>query len=757
MDLPGLQEPVEVVFDQRAVPHIFAESLKDACYVQGYLVARDRLWQMDISTRATAGRLAEVLGENALPRDRRQRRKGILLAAERSLAAWKASTEEMALLEAYTDGANAYINSLLPSQYPLEFKLLGYEPEPWTPLKTVLFFKSMEETLCARADDLGTTNARQFLGDSLFQWLYPEYNPKQSPVIPTSVEWAFEPQPVEGGREELPASPPMMSTLIPHEPLPQPPPFVGSNNWAVAGSKTASGKPILCNDPHLRLSLPSIWYELQIHTPELNAYGVALPGVPGLIIGFNENTAWGVTNVGHDVLDWYRIDWADEAKETYQYGDGTKAVRKVVEVIQVRGRREPVRDTVLYTEWGPVVHQDPEHPYHDMAMHWLASEEISPRPFYELGTFLRLAKSKGLKDYREALQGYHSPAQNFAFASREGDIALRVNGRLPLRERQEGRFVQDGSRPEADWNGFIPFEHLPRVVNPQRGFISSANQHSTGQDYPYYYHGSFDDYRGRYLNRRLNAMDDIELEDMQALQLDNYSIKAEEAAPLLLGLLDSTGADSLRNHPAVENLRRWDYRFEAEAKAPVLFEEWLSAAYRLTFDELLALSDSVSVQMPQTWRFLALLEESPGHRLFDVQKTAALETAREVVSQALSVALENYESQSWRTYLRPRIGHLGRIKAFMRDSLPTGGYRDALNAISGPKGPSWRMVVQLGESPEAYGVYPGGASGNPGSPYYDLMVDDWAAGRYHPLHLMSRPEDKSVEPIYTWKLKPEAE
>jgi len=755
-DLPGLKAPAEVVFDERGVPHVFASSMEDLCYLQGYLIARDRLWQMDISVRATAGRLAEVMGERVLERDRNQRRKGLLTAAERALQLWEKTSEEWAFIQAYTAGVNDYIDNLPAAKYPIEFKLLGYEPEPWTPLHTAVVFKSMAETLSARHKDLQATHTRQLLGDSLFQFLYPERNPMQSPIVPAGVNWDFDPVPVAQPPARPADSEPMMSALMPHDPLPQPPPFVGSNSWAVAASKTAAGNPIFCNDPHLPLTLPSIWYEMQLQAPGINTYGVALPGVPGLLIGFNENVAWGETNVGQDVLDWYRIDWTDSSREAYRWGEQTKPVEKVVEVIQVRGREEPVLDTVRYTEWGPVVYEDPAHPYYDLAMYWLAMYPTAERDFFELGTFFRLMKAEGLPDYLEALKGFENPAQNFTFASKGGDIAITVNGKLPLKNKPQGRFVQDGSKPANAWGGFIPHEHLPRSINPERGFVSSANQRSTGPDYPYYYNGYFDDYRGRYLNRKLEEMEQITAEDLQALQLDNYSLEAEEGATLLLQLLDSTDTQ-LRSHPAVQQLREWDFRFEADAEAPTLYERWMEAAFRQTFDELP--SDGAAARKtlePETWRFLALLKDTPAHPIFDDQDTEIVEDAASIVRRALEgILTQDYEPQAWNDYSAPFIGHLGRISAFARNDLPVGGYHNALNAIKGSKGPSWRMVVELGASPSAIGVYPGGPSGNPGSPFYDNTVDDWANGKYHPLYLMDSPADERVVPLYQFNFEPE--
>lgn len=737
-----LSGEVRVVFDERLVPHIFAANLKDASFVQGYITAKYRLWQMDISTRSVAGRLSEVLGERLLGRDKNQRRKGLVFAAENALASWKRNPEEIQLVEAYSDGVNAYIETLKPYQYPLEFKILNYQPEPWTPLKSALFFKNMAETLCSRNYDLQTTNARNALGTDLFDFLYPEYNPKQSPVIPTEVKYAFDTISVN-----RPSTPPtMIGGVFPFDALPQPSEFLGSNNWAVSGDKTASGKPILCNDPHLGLTLPSIWYEIQLHTPEVNSYGVSLPAVPGILIGFNEYIAWGMTNVGQDVLDWYQIKWTDETKKKYLVDGQELEVEEMVEIIKVRGKKESVLDTVKYTVWGPIVYESKDSPYRDLAMRWVAHDLPKEKAAYEIGVFNKLIQSKNYDDYREAINNYDSPAQNFVFASKEGDIAMTVGGKFPLKRNQQGRFIQDGSLSDNAWQGFIPKSQIPRVVNPIRGFVASANQHSTDQSYPYYYVGGFDDYRGRYINQTLEKMENITVEDMMALQNDNHSLEAAEMLPLLLELLSTNQLDKAALE-LLEQLKQWDYSFDMDELAPAAFVEWSGKVYELTFDEIYALRDSFPVAFPETWRLIELLDTVPGHPIFDRQSTNERENAKDIVKKAFVEMWEDSKNDfskagfNWDRYKKTRIAHLGRIPGLTVSDFSVGGYRNAPNAIQRGFGPSWRMIVELGPEVKAYGVYPGGQSGHPGSKYYDQMINQWAAGEYNSLNFMKTPED----------------
>jgi len=733
IDLPGIKEKVEVVFDERLVPHIFAANHYDACYAQGYITAKYRLWQMDFITRAAAGRLSEVVGEKTLERDRLQRRKGMTLAAERTLKAWSDNSEEMPFIEAYTAGVNDYIASLKPADYPLEFKLLDYAPEPWSTFKTALAAKSMAETLCFRNDDLQSTNVLRMLGDSLYKDLFPDYPPGQTPVIPADTPWPFTPV---TPHQTAPAPPPYGDLI--RFALPNPPPFIGSNNWAVAGKKTTTGHPILCNDPHLGLSLPSIWYEIHMNTSECNVYGVSFPGTPGILIGFNDYIAWGETNVSHDVLDWYTLTWVDEAKTEYLLDGKPRKVEYRIEEIKVKGRQAPLLDTIKFTAWGPVVYPDPASPYHDMAMHWLSVDMPENQDFHEVGVFHRLMCGHNYEDYYQALSGLSSPAQNFVFASSQGDIAMTVNGKFPIKADQQGRFLQQGDQSANGWQGFIPYEQIPRVKNPAQGYVASANQHSVAPDYPYYYNGGFDMYRGRLINRLLSENKKFSPSDMMAMQNNTYSIQAEEGLPALMSALDTSSLTPIQKD-MWNDLRGWNFYFDKNKKTPAVFYRWLTRSYKDTFDEWYTSPDSNYLDYPDMWRFVALLKDSPTHTLFDQAATGKREQARDIVTQAfqaISAELADVyhdDAFDWRSEKAVRIGHLAGIDAFSQLNVDIGGHSDAINAVKKSFGPSWRMVVSLGPEVKAWGVYPGGQSGNPGSPYYDSMVGQWAQGNYNEL------------------------
>lgn len=773
--LPGLKGKVEVVYDDLLVPHIFAENQVDAARIQGYVTAQHRLWQMDITARKAGGRLSEVLGPKTLRMDRLERRKGMVYAAENDLIGWNKSQKTMELLQAYTDGVNAWVNQMTPADWPIEFKLLNYAPEPWTPLKVALVTEAMAETLCAREDDVESTNALALLGGKTFNYLYPEWNPKQQPVIPDTGQWAnIHPVLPPAVVIDSSASLGLLEPQTPQEePYQQDAPIVGSNNWALSGQKTKSGNPILCNDPHLNLTLPSIWFQVQIHTPEANTYGVSLPGVPGIVIGFNENIAWGMTNVSHDVADWYKIHWTNAERTKYRLDNEEKNVQFRIEEIGVKGQ-DVVRDTVRYTVFGPVSYDfEPENPLRDCALRWVA-HDVPERSAFEV--FLGIDTGKNYDDYKAALPGYDAPAQNFVFASRSGDIAIQVQGKYPIRGPEQGRFVQEGDLWANAWHGFIPQELVPSMKNPGRGFVFSANQHSTPPTYPYYYLGNFEDWRSRRIYNRLEAMSGATADSMKTMQLDNFSQRAADALPVMLRLLDRTQLDAEGQQMAKE-LESWNFRYDANLLAPTLFESWFDSCYTATWDEISALEKSgksplqtddlagaknqkVQMLYPDAWRFVEMIQTDSASVFFDHPATPFRETARDIILESFKLTEAYFHNNpdkkvAFGEYKGFALKHLGQIDAFSRLDLKLGGHRTAPNAISKTNGPSWRMIVELGDAVHALGVYPGGQSGNPGSRFYDNMVDTWASGNYYDLLFLKSPEEAPDRMLGKQTFKPQ--
>lgn len=743
IDLPGLNQASQVVYDERGVPHIFAPSLTDLSYLQGFVTAKDRLWQMEFQVMAASGRLTEIVGAGAEDRvlnmDRGMRRKGMVYGAEKSLEQINQHPETKRAIESYTAGINAYIQSLEPGQLPLEYKLLNYQPEAWTPLKTCLLVKYMAHNLSFRGNEVAHTHALQRWGQEWFDLLYPEFPYLDDPIIPAETQYNRR---IAVPPPELP-TPYAPDSLLISQLLPDPPRDLGSNNWAVAGKKSSTGRPLLANDPHLGLNLPSIWYEIQLHTPQFNVYGVSLPGSPGVAIGFNDSIAWGVTNAGVDVIDYYKIEFQNASKESYRYDDKWLPAKEVVETYLLKGGEERY-DTVYYTHHGPVLYDENfgDSPV-PMAIHWQAHE-----PSNELLTYLNLMRADNYADYEQAIATYSCPAQNFVFASASGDIAMWQMGKYVNRWDQQGRFVLDGTRPEHDWADFIPWQQHPHQFNPYRGFVSSANQHPTSPLYPYYYNGRFATYRGRRINQLLSEDDTVTLKDMQRFQLDNYSVMAADVLPLMLTELDTLGLTNMQNR-ALQALKNWDYQYERDLVTPTLFEKWWRDLFLLIWQDEFN-DPNIALRWPSSSTTAGLLRDSVQFRFYQTPQDTSLDQRNELISRSFRTAIDTLVSRYpdendwvWGKRKTTDIRHLSRqIPSFSRLGIPTDGNGEILNATGRSHGPSWRMVVALGPTPEAYGVYPGGQNGNPGSPDYDAFVDDWAAGKYYRLWYMRDASDR---------------
>ena len=747
LQFSSLKGPVEVVLDERMVPHIFASNLEDASFVQGFITAKLRLWQMEFQTHAAAGRLTEVFGttvqvrQRLIQMDKKTRRIGIPLSAERAIEEWK-KHPEYAVIQAYSDGINAFIDQLSYKELPLMYKLQDYRPERWTPLKTALLLKSMGRTLTSRSNDFGLTNVFNYLQDSSwFESLYAPYFDEQSPIILDSVK-IDRPILVDQSRPIKIFNGYFSEENDQHTASKG----LGSNNWAVSGAKTKKGHPILCNDPHLSMNLPALWFEIQIHTPETNTYGVSLPGAPGIISGFNEDIAWGVTNVGHDVQDIYALRWKDSTKKEYWFDGVYRPISYRVEEIQIRGGA-PIFDSIPMTHFGPVAYQDT---HTDYVLRWILHD-----PSSEPLTFLKLMHAKDHADYLDALRHFSCPAQNIVFASRSGDIAIRTQGKLPLRKKDQGKFIQEGTSSDQFWPGYIPFEHIPSELNPERGFVGSANQHSIHPDqYPYDYYGYFEDYRGRYLNRRLAEMNDIQIEDMMALQNDAYSLKAEDFISVIKEHLPSgqLSKDALEVWHKFEN---WDFIYSYDSKEATLFERWFNRFYYSVYDELDASNLPVALQgspivYPEDYQLFNILKRDHLNPIFDKVSTEKKESLADLLVDVFeTIARQTDTIPIWAVQRNTRVEHLAKVDAFSTKIQSSDGHGSTLNAVKSRPGPSWRMIVELADTVSAYCIFPGGQSENPGSPFSDNMIPNWEAGRYDTAHFMhSFNPDESSRLVY---------
>lgn len=750
--IPGLQEPVSIVYDSLLIPHIFAKNNNDLYLAQGYVTAMHRLWQMEFQTHAAAGRVSEIVaGDAILDYDRRQRRLGMTYGAVKALDAME---QHPAVIQ-YTKGVNAYIQSLRYVDLPFEYKLLDYKPEPWTPLKCALLLKNMAQTLNFGDKDIEMTNALKLFGKEMVDLLYPDNEHVGDPIVDKPGQWNFAPVALNDTPPALP------DELIGISKPPPPDPTIGSNNWAVSGSKTYTGYPMLAGDPHLQLNLPSIWYAIQLNAPGINAMGASLPGVPTITIGFNDSIAWSVTNAQRDLVDWYKITFKDKTRDQYLLDGKWVNSRKVIERITVRGG-PTFYDTVVYTHWGPVVYDHSFHAGNELngyALRWIAHDASE-----EINAFYRLNRAKNHAEFSEALNYFSMPAQNFAFASVAGDIAMRVQGKFPVRRKDEGKFVLDGTRRSNGWLAFIPNEQNIADKNPPRGFVSSANQYPADSTYPYYITAThYEAYRNRRINNVLRNSGNITYRDMMKLQTDNYNLKAAESLPTFLSHLDTTTLTHLQKQ-AYRVLRSWDYINSANSAGASYYEAWWDNLMTLIWDEM---SDtSTALQVPTTYTTIKLIKEHPTLEFFDILSTPEKETAADVVHKAFLLAVEDIENWKtehatlpvWAEYKGSYIAHLLPGLTPLSVPVKTGGNHDIVNAHSRTHGPSWRMIVSLEPSGvKAWATYPGGQSGNPGSAFYTNLVPRWAAGDYYSL-LFLRARDQDLQKVfYTTTLNPKEE
>jgi penicillin amidase len=751
LSFPQLKGKTEVYFDERLVPHVFAEQENDAYFVQGYLHAKFRLWQMELQTHAAAGRASEIIGSKALKHDREFRRMGMGYAAEQSLKAMEADADTKSMCDAYTAGVNAYIGSLTASKLPIEYKLIGYQPEPWSNLKTALFLKYMSYDLAGHDNDLEMTNAKNYFSKEDFDLLFPSKQDSVDPIIPKGTGYAAPKVPVTkpADADSLYFNSKDLLALS-HQ---NPDRDNGSNNWAVSGSKTKNGAPILCNDPHLGLNLPSLWFEMQLSTPDFNAYGVSFPGAPAIIIGYNDSCAFGFTNGGRDVKDYYKVQFKDASRKEYFFNNEWRQTEFRIEKIKVKDSADFI-DTVAYTLFGPVMYdksfsgnERTNNQYY--ALRWTAHDASN-----ELKLFYLLDRARNYADYNNAMLNLRTPGQNGAFASKSGDIAIRTQGDWPAKWKGQGDFVMPGTDSSFMWQGMIPMDETPFQYNPERGFVSSANQHPADSTYPYYLGNDYPIYRGLIINRKLTAMEGITPDTMMALQTDNYNIFAEQVGPVIIKNMRQPDLDAAEAK-FFEMMRNWNLRNDPDEKGATVFTVFWEQFYNLVFDDEFKNAAPKTMRPFESTLVHAVLKDS-AYKFIDDIETSQKETLEDVVTAAFkkaAIQLKKAEAEGkleWAKYKATRIDHLTKLEPFSRLNLPIGGGVHIINATKPTHGPSWRMVVSLSAETEAYGVYPGGQSGNPGSKFYDSFVDKWANGKYYTLWMMKKEE--STDKRIKWKM-----
>lgn len=745
--IAGTRAPVTVLYDDRAVPHIFAESEGDAYRALGYVVARDRLFQLEAQTLAAAGRLGEIGGRRLLAADRETRQLGMPRAAEQSLAAMPVGTPARDAADAFSEGVNAYIDSMTPAELPLEFRLLGIRPERWTPINTLHLLNRMGRTL-AYEDDLERVATRARVGAAAADALFPARSPIQEPIQPngqTRPRFDFAPLPPPGAPDSAAAALlALLGDVTPHRTrgdAARAGDALGSDNWAVAGRRTAAGAVLLAGDPHLDLTLPSIWYEAQITVPGvLDVYGVTIPGAPGIIIGFNRDIAWTFTNSQTDVIDYFAETVDDSIHPSRYMVDGQwKPLALRTETYRgPRGTTLAV-DTVRYTHRGPLRHSGTRW----LSLRWTVLETPAT-----LGAFGELAKAKSVEEFRRATNAYAAPAQNMLVADRRGHIGVRSTGRFPVRGGDgRGDVIRDGSRSSNDWQGDWPLSRYPGAVDPPQGFLASANQQPVDPNVEPAYLGTawFSPWRALRINTLLRAAPPMTPELMAKMQTDPGSERANLFVPIFLAAAQRRPARA-ECAAGAALLGAWSRLYTRDNTRAVLFEAAMRELDAQTWDELGANAGDHPAD-----QILVELASDSTSAWWDDRHTLAVEHRDDLVCNALESALASTTQRfgqpddvrwRWDRTASANVMHLLRIPALSARGIAVQGGPGTLNpSTNATFGASWRMVVELGAETRGWGTYPGGQSGNPLSNRYQDRLASWAAGTLDTLRFPHRVQE----------------
>jgi penicillin G amidase len=738
--VPGLGAGVRVLYDDRAVPHIFAGSEADAWRALGYVTARDRLFQLDMQARAGGGTLSELLGPRALPLDRETRGLGMARAAERLAASLPDTGDTRTSLEAYAAGINAYLDVMPTGALPLEYRLLDRRPTRWSPVRTLQILLRMNYMLSRNGTELDYLRAAAAVGDSAAAALFPLHWPVQEPVVPAPDEPRRVPLavPAPDAPDTLAAA--LLAAASVALPDTRETPDLGSNNWAVAPSRTRNHAALLAGDPHLELTLPSIWYEAHVVVPgAVDVYGVTIPGLPIIVLGFNRDLAWTFTNSEADLMDRW-LETVDDSVDPARYRlDGAWVpLERRVEVYRGGGGDTLAVDTLRFTHRGPM---------RRVGSRWLSLRWTALESAGETAGFHRAARAASAAEWLDAMTAYQTPPQNMLVADRAGTIALRTTGRFPIRAGDgRGDRVHDGTTRASDWTGDWSPAEYPGTAAPLQGFLASANQEPLDpRDQPRYLGADWPaPWRALRINRLLRGDSAVTPETMRRWQTDPGSVRADWYVPYFLRAAATRPADTTLAR-AAKLLATWDRRYTAESDGPVLFEAAVHAAGAGLWDEL------APGAAPSAAPFVALLDD-PSNAWWDDRRTPAIERRDDILAQALAdgyrATVREYGPPEllgwgWSRVHRVDIWHQLRIPALSARGIAVSGGPSTLSPSSvtgGGEGASWRMVVELGPELRAWGTYPGGQSGNPASRRYDDRIPVWTRGELSALRFPRRPE-----------------
>ena len=732
--LLGIDERGEVLRDSYGVPHIYAKTDHDLWYLQGYVTAQDRLFQMDLYRRAGSGRLAEVLGEPALDADRQMRTFGLARVAAQELPLLREDTR--ASLQAYADGVNKLLEQRGES-LPIEFIILGYRPYPWTAVDSIVVAK-------LQAYDAATNYTQELLraslatrfGAGVLATLMPD--PSGGAQAIDERAWAAVAPLLSSGT----SSPGALALGVI---LPGSGERVGSNCWVVAGSRTASGKPILAGDPHLAVRNPSIWYEIGLEGPRYKLVGFSFAGIPGVVIGHNDRIAWSLTYAYADTQDLFVEHQDPSDPGRYEYKGSFEAATVFRETIKVKGRADPVVENVAITRHGPIVTPILKDQTAQLALRWTALD-----PGRLLDFVFELARAQNWSEFRAAVTDFNGAAVSACYADVDGHIGYQLVGRLPAR-KGDGQIPVPGWTGEYDWTGVLPGDANPSIADPPSGVIVNANDRPTQDPRVVGYMGEWDPgFRATYIAQRLVSTAKADLGAMRSLQTDFTSLPVARFREAILAASPTTQ----RARDGQAAIRAWDGSLAADSPAAAIYESWLVRMCERVFRDKLGASLYRDYAGGARITFaLYQLIGRPNDAWFSEIGDPAVSGRDAVSGRALDDAAKDLASRfgadltGWRwgdmhpiTFAHPlAIGPLALLLNI--GPLKRSGDEYSVNkeaySINSPfavtSHPSERMIVDLADLDASLSVTPEGQSGQPGSKYWGDQVKLWATGEYKPM------------------------
>lgn len=749
--VPDVHSPVDIWFDGYRVPHIRAERARELFFAQGYVHAMERMWQMEFTRRVAAGRLAETFGN--LPvnwrdltvhlRDTRLvdvdhflRTLRLMWASERSVAALDDHSRSM--LEAYCDGVNAWLMTRPHRRLPVEFRLLGLDAVPWTPVDAVSVAKSMAYHLnFAWKTTLVQAAIGQILPEAMAAQLLPEGYAPHEPIIVSRAQAEGLLETDEAVRDTLG----WRGTGL------------GSDSWVLSGSRTESGKPLLANDPHLRLRAPCVWYLTHLEGDGYDVQGASLPGMPGVVLGRTPTLAWGVTAAMLHDADIY-IERLDENRpDFYQVGDDWQKLEVIEEEIKIRDSLLPIHRTVRVSRHGPLLSDAlPRHSrdaHRGLALRWIAHE-----PTVEVAGVMAVNRARTREDLREALRLFACPAQNFVYADTDGNIGYQLAGWIPIRRKGKGQLPVPGWTDEYDWSGYVPFEENPHEENPESGYIATANNQIAGEDYPYFISHLWEPaYRIRRIHELIRSRQKHSVTSACRMQADLVSLQAtdfmRDVIRPFVGSPESLDLSHLARH-LLELITHWDGACSTESKAAAAFHvvqyQLLLRIFgeRLGEDTLLAYLEHFNESLVKLDKIMA---EEQSEWFGKEGRNGAVASALEASARWLGKEL-GPETAGWTwgrlhqtIFEHPIGGQTFSATFFNLGPYPTPGSIGTLNAgqffyaypFRHYVGASYRHVIDLSDANDSHYVLHTGQSGNPLSSHYRDQVDLWLSGQYVPM------------------------